>query len=59
MGKNYLSGENSSKINAMFAATGWNLKKLMDKLVRDIFGDFLNWIRIDFLIVRTQIIFGW
>ncbi|MBK8927335.1 MAG: transposase [Crocinitomicaceae bacterium] len=59
MEKNYLGGESSSKINAMFAATGWNLKKLMDKLVRDIFGDFSNWFRVDFLIVRTQIKFGW
>lgn len=59
MGKNYLGGESSSKINAMFAATGWNLKKLMDKLVRNIFVHFLNWLRIDLLIVRTQIKFGW
>lgn len=32
MGQNYLSGEQSPKTNAMLAATGWNLKKLMEKL---------------------------
>ena len=32
MGQNYLSGKNSSQINAFLAATGWNLKKMMKKL---------------------------
>jgi IS5 family transposase len=32
MGQNYLSGSKSSKMNAMLAATGWNLKKMMVKL---------------------------
>lgn len=32
MGQNYLHGSVSPKINAMLAATGWNLKKLMEKL---------------------------
>ncbi|MEZ4906205.1 MAG: hypothetical protein R2771_00785 [Saprospiraceae bacterium] len=31
MGQNYLH-ENSSKINAMLAAAGWNFKKMMEKL---------------------------
>ena len=31
MGQNYLNGEKSSKINAMLAATAWNLRKWMDK----------------------------
>ena len=32
MGQNYLHGSTSPKINALLAATGWNLKKLMEKL---------------------------
>lgn len=32
MGQNYLHGRKSPKINAMLACTGWNLKKLMEKL---------------------------
>lgn len=32
MGQNYLHGNNSPQINALLAATGWNLKKLMTKL---------------------------
>ncbi len=38
MGQNYLNGSNSPKINAMLAATGWNLKKLMEKLKKEFFG---------------------
>lgn len=33
MGQNYLSGSSSPQINAFLAATGWNLKKMMKKLV--------------------------
>jgi IS5 family transposase len=33
MAQNYLGGKKAPKINAMLAATGWNLKKLMEKLV--------------------------
>jgi len=32
MQENYMMGKKSPKINAMLAATGWNLKKLMEKL---------------------------
>ena len=32
MGQNYLSGERSPQINALLAATGWNMKKMMKKL---------------------------
>lgn len=42
MGQNYLSGENSPKINAMLAATGWNMKKMMEKLVQAIFDYFFK-----------------
>jgi IS5 family transposase len=37
MGQNYLNGKNSPRINAMLAATGWNLKKLMEKLKQELF----------------------
>ncbi|MEM9685734.1 MAG: IS5 family transposase [Bacteroidota bacterium] len=36
MGQNYLHGEQSPKINALLAATGWNLKKMMDKLEKQV-----------------------
>ena len=41
MGQNYLSGSKSPKINAMLAATGWNLKKLMKEL-KNSFCDFFR-----------------
>lgn len=33
MGQNYLSGDNSPKINALMAAAAWNFKKLMKELM--------------------------
>ena len=36
MGQNYLHGEQSPQINALLAATGWNLKKMMGKLKKEI-----------------------
>lgn len=33
MGQNYLSGDNSPKINALLAAAAWNFKKLMEELI--------------------------
>ena len=36
MQQNYLIDSKSPKINAMLAATGWNLKKLMKKLKREL-----------------------
>lgn len=35
MGQNYLSGKDSNQINAFLAATGWNLKKLMNQLTEN------------------------
>ena len=35
MGQNYLHGEKSPQINALLAATGWNLKKMMAKLRKE------------------------
>lgn len=43
MQQNYLMGEKAPKINAMLAATGWNLKKLMEKLTEEFLCLFLNW----------------
>jgi len=36
MAQNYLHGRYSPKINAMLAATGWNLKKMMEKLKQEL-----------------------
>jgi len=44
MGQNYLWGEKSPQINALLAATGWNLKKLMQKLKREAEKIFLPFI---------------
>jgi IS5 family transposase len=35
MQQNYLWGENGVQINALLAATAWNLKKMMEKLKED------------------------
>ena len=35
MAQNYLSGDKSPQINALLAATGWNLKKMMVKLKKE------------------------
>ena len=44
MGQNYLHGRNSPRINAMLAATGWNLKKMMQKLKQELLYYYLNFI---------------
>ena len=36
MQENYMKGQNSPTINALLAATAWNLKKLMRKLLREL-----------------------
>ena len=41
MGQNYLHGSVSPKINALMAAAGWNLKKLMEKLKENVSETFL------------------
>ena len=43
MGQNYLKGAKSPKINAMLAATGWNLKKLMKKLKKELLWFYFSW----------------
>jgi IS5 family transposase len=45
MNQNYLSGNNSPQINAFLAATGWNLKKMMNQLKeknKTVFSTILN-----------------
>jgi len=37
MAQNYLNGSNSPQINAILAATGWNLNKFMEKLKKNLF----------------------
>lgn len=44
MQENYLMGKRSPKINAMLAATGWNLKKMMEKLLEEFLSPFFIWI---------------
>jgi len=36
MGQNYLHANHSPQVNALLAATGWNLKKLMTKLQKEL-----------------------
>lgn len=36
MAQNYLHGSTSPRVNAMLAATGWNLKKMMEKLKQEL-----------------------
>jgi IS5 family transposase len=48
MEQNYLHGADAPKINAMLAATGWNLKKLMKKLKEE-----LLWLY-DFITIKAQ-----
>lgn len=47
MEQNYLVGKETPKINAMLAATGWNMKLLMKKLKAEYFGlkIFFNYYR--------------
>ncbi len=42
MGQNYLSGIDSPDINAMLAATGWNLKKFMEKLKKELLWLYIS-----------------
>jgi len=43
MEQNYLHGESSPRINAMLAASAWNLKKLAEKLKAKLFWLFKNY----------------
>ena len=54
MGQNYLHGKESSQINAFLAAVGWNFKKMMDQLEKEIYF-LLNWI-FNFIFLRYKLI---
>ena len=43
MEQNYLWGTQSPQINAFLAATGWNLKKMMKKLKRELLWPYYLW----------------
>ena len=47
MGVNYHNGSKSPKINALLAATGWNLKKLMEKLVEEFILPIFFWLKFE------------
>lgn len=44
MAQNYLHGSHSPQVNAMLAATGWNLKKMMEKLKEKVNCWLATWI---------------
>jgi IS5 family transposase len=44
MAQNYLHGRASPRINAMLAATGWNLKKMMEKLKQELLHKYFDFI---------------
>lgn len=44
MGQNYLSGEDGAQINALMAATAWNLKKMMQKLKQKFLYPTFRWL---------------
>jgi len=41
MAQNYYHGRSSPRINALLAATGWNLKKMMEKLKKELLHIYL------------------
>ena len=50
--QNYLWGEAGVQINALLAATAWNLKKLMEKLKNEILRLLFRWFFPNFLYVK-------
>jgi len=55
MEQNYLSGDKSPQINALLAATGWNLKKMMEKLKRKVEKTLWGFIcKLYFYPIKTQ-----
>lgn len=51
MAQNYLHGNDSPQMNALLAATGWNLKKLMNKLRKEL-KKYLHFI-LDFILLSN------
>jgi len=59
MEQNYLSGEKSPQINALLAATGWNLKKMMVKLKKEMEKTFWGLIYTTYLnLNKTQKVYS-
>jgi IS5 family transposase len=54
MGQNYLSGSSSPQINAFLAATGWNLKKMMKQLKKEVKLFWMQFIQMIFFIVFSE-----
>lgn len=57
--QNYLGGKRSPKINAMLAATGWNLRKLMEKLAEDFLFALLKIFRPTKLMFHQSNLVNW
>jgi IS5 family transposase len=53
MGQNYLSGPKSPQINALLAATGWNLKKMMRKLKTELQRS-INWLNYILMLLQYK-----
>ena len=59
MQRNYLMGKKAPTVNAMLAATGWNLKKLMEKLVEEKLYPFFKLLSFALLIEDQQKLRAW
>jgi hypothetical protein len=49
MAQNYLQGKSSPRINEMLAASGWNLKKMMGKLKKELLFQYhfvISWLAV-------------
>jgi len=56
MDQNYLAGEKSPQLNAFLAATGWNLKKMMEKLKKELLWFYFSfWKNVDLQQNKNQI----
>ncbi|WP_436417733.1 hypothetical protein [Petrimonas sulfuriphila] len=44
MEQNYLGGEKGIQINAYMAATAWNLKKIIEKIKKDLLFFIFRWL---------------
>lgn len=54
MGQNFLHGSKSPQINAFLAATGWNLKKMMQRLKEELKNILFRFIQNQVLLSLTQ-----
>jgi IS5 family transposase len=56
MAQNYLHGRSSPRINTMLAATGWNLKKMMEKLKRELLHLYTFFYKILFVLLLWKVV---